>query len=1033
MLYKKNVAKELSAELFKNPTSEYRAAPFWAWNCELTPELLTKEIEYMKEMGFGGFHIHPRVGLATPYLTDEFMDLVGTCVEKARKENMLAWLYDEDKWPSGFAGGYITQEMENRQKDIFFTPFPYNDGTLTLESDIKNSTDDIQKSKYYFLAAFDVCLNDGFLASYKRIGQNDKAENDKWFAYVIYRENNKRYNNQSYVDTLKKSAIEEFVNVTHERYKKRFGNEFDKLIPAIFTDEPQFSKINRLNFSYEKKAFTIPFTTDIDDTYKAEYGESVVDKLPELFWELADGKAPTTRYHYLEHITKRFVEAYADTVGKWCEKNNIALTGHVVAEPTLSSQTGSVGEAMRSYRGFGIPGIDMLADLRELTTAKQCQSAVHQYGREGMLSELYGVTNWTFDFRGHKLQGDWQAALGVTVRVPHLFWVSMLGEGKRDYPASIGYQSPWYKEYKYVEDHFARVNTLMTRGTPDVSVAVIHPIESFWLHFGPNDKTANVREDMERRFKEITEWLLYGNVDFDFVSESLLADIYDESGEDFTVGKMKYMTVIIPFCETIRSSTLSALKKFADKGGKVIVMGDYPTCVDATKSEKAFDTLKSCTHIPWAKGRMLDELEEIRTLWIRNQDGTPTDNLIYQCRNDGEKKNIFISHVNKPTNYDTCFYERYFITLNGEYKITEYDTLSGEIKPREATYSNSMTTIEWVCGACSSLLISAEKGRNEIKDEIIDFDYTESRLPGLMKYRRHEPNVLLLDTPEYSINGGEFYPAEYVLFADDNIRDELKIRRRNAHMAQPWVEPYDKNPKESVTLRYKFISEIEANGCKLAMESSEYAQIYLNGEKVDMTVDGYYVDEDGIKSFRLPIIKKGENELKIEYRFGDVVQLEACYLVGDFGVQLDGRNFKIVEEREYIGFDDICSQGMPFYGGNIDYITEIESDGEEKIIEINKYRGAVISVDVDGKRVGVVAYPPYRLSLGKLPKGKHELKITLYGNRMNTFGTLHNIDENIWYCSSHRWRDKGRSFVPEYLVHETGITSSPRILTVKEK
>ena len=35
MLYKKNSAKVLDEQLFKNPTAEYRGAPFWAWNCEL--------------------------------------------------------------------------------------------------------------------------------------------------------------------------------------------------------------------------------------------------------------------------------------------------------------------------------------------------------------------------------------------------------------------------------------------------------------------------------------------------------------------------------------------------------------------------------------------------------------------------------------------------------------------------------------------------------------------------------------------------------------------------------------------------------------------------------------------------------------------------------------------------------------------------------------------------------------------------------------------------------------------------------------
>lgn len=144
---------------------------------------------------------------------------------------------------------------------------------------------------------------------------------------------------------------------------------------------------------------------------------------------------------------------------------------------------------MRAYRSFELPGIDMLCDSHEYTTAKQAQSASHQFGREGVMSELYGVTSWSFDFRRHKLQGDWQAALGITLRVPHLSWVSMKGEAKRDYPASINYQSPWCKEYKTVEDHFARVNTAMTRGKAAVRVGVIHPIESYWLHWGPESQT----------------------------------------------------------------------------------------------------------------------------------------------------------------------------------------------------------------------------------------------------------------------------------------------------------------------------------------------------------------------------------------------------------------------------------------------------------------------------------------------------------------------------------------------------------------
>jgi hypothetical protein len=100
-----------------------------------------------------------------------------------------------------------------------------------------------------------------------------------------------------------------------------------------------------------------------------------------------------------------------------------------------------------------------------------------------MLSELYGASGWDFDFRGYKLQGDWQAAMGVTVRVPHHGWYTMYGEPKRDYPGSIHDHAPWWTQYHLIEDHFARINTALTRGTPQVRVAVIHPIESCWLQY----------------------------------------------------------------------------------------------------------------------------------------------------------------------------------------------------------------------------------------------------------------------------------------------------------------------------------------------------------------------------------------------------------------------------------------------------------------------------------------------------------------------------------------------------------------------
>ena len=123
MLYPKNSSPKLDDELFRSPTSEYRGTPFWAWNGKLDQEELLRQIRIFKKMGLGGFHMHVRTGMDTPYLTEEFMDFIRFCTEAAKNEGMLAWLYDEDRWPSGTAGGSVTKDKpENARKSLLITP-----------------------------------------------------------------------------------------------------------------------------------------------------------------------------------------------------------------------------------------------------------------------------------------------------------------------------------------------------------------------------------------------------------------------------------------------------------------------------------------------------------------------------------------------------------------------------------------------------------------------------------------------------------------------------------------------------------------------------------------------------------------------------------------------------------------------------------------------------------------------------------------------------------------------------------------------
>ena len=79
MYFSKSKEKTFSNELFKNPTSEYRGAPFWAWNSKLDLEELAYQIEIFKKMGFGGFNMHVRQGLETPYLGEGYMQAIRFC------------------------------------------------------------------------------------------------------------------------------------------------------------------------------------------------------------------------------------------------------------------------------------------------------------------------------------------------------------------------------------------------------------------------------------------------------------------------------------------------------------------------------------------------------------------------------------------------------------------------------------------------------------------------------------------------------------------------------------------------------------------------------------------------------------------------------------------------------------------------------------------------------------------------------------------------------------------------------------------
>ncbi len=1024
MFYKKNNEEKLNPELFKEPTSEYRGTPFWAWNCELDGEELLRQIDIFREMGFGGFHMHVRTGMATPYLSDEFMALIKSCTEKAKENGMLAYLYDEDRWPSGAAGGLVTKDDRYRQRMLRFTVRPYGVNSSDAIFDQEQTTERTEEGE--FITAFDVVLDsEGYIESYRTVPADGEAEGTKWYVYLDYAPKTSWFNNQSYIDTMNKEAMDKFIEVTYKAYERTVGGDFGETVPSIFTDEPQVSHKGKFQYASDKSDVTLPWTPDFHITYKAKYGEDIMEHLPELFWNLKGNYPSVTRYRYHDHVADRFSEAFGQNCGAWCDAHGLALTGHMMCEPTLYSQTLAISEAMRNYKGFGIPGIDMLSSKREYTTAKQAQSAVHQFGKEAMLSELYGVTGWDCDFREYKLQGDWQAAMGVNIRVPHLAWVSMKGEAKRDYPATISYQSPWYSEYGRVEDHFARINTALTRGKPVANVGVIHPIESYWLYWGPEEHNSAVTAEKEGNFLGITDILVKNCVDFNFISEALLPELCEKGGAPLKVGKMAYDVIIVPACETLRSSTLERLEAFKREGGKLIFMGAAPTLENAVPSERGRKLYGESTVTSFTANAIIKELDAYRSIKILYSSGAVCNRFCHQIRRDGEVSWLFIAQAVSARDKLISEFDDIDIVINGEYKVRLFNTEDGSVVSLPAEYKNGCTVVSKRMYNYDSLLLELTEGRGESAPADVS---RETRTPisisNEAEYTLSEPNALLLDMAEYRLDDGEWRESEEILRLDVILARELGFPIRGRNAAQPWVRGKVKD-EHTVSLRFKVNSDIEVRGARLVTERLAESKIRINGEDIAPVPEGWYVDK-ALETVTIPKLCKGENIIEITLPFGVSVNTEWCYIIGDFGVDVRGRSTRIIPLPEKLAFGDITHQGFPFYGGNITYKVRVKSESGRLSVMTPQYVGALVTLNSDK---GII-YPPYTAEI-ETERGESTLDITLFGNRQNSFGHVHNADRNYYWLGPPSWRTEGTFWSYEYVLRPLGILTTPIIEEIK--
>ncbi|MFW6303000.1 MAG: glycosyl hydrolase [Candidatus Sumerlaeota bacterium] len=1045
---------------FQNPGSEFRGAPFWAWNGKLEPEELKRQVRIMHRMGLGGFFMHSRTGLDTEYMSEEWMDCIEATIEEAKRLKMQPWLYDEDRWPSGFAGGLVTKDPKYRIR--------------TLQAKVHDSLRGFKWTKD-MVAAFTAKVEDETACDVHHVARNQKPKLPKGYSLITFTVYvagaSERFNHAAYLDTMNPEAVKKFIEVTHEAYVKRFGENISKYTPGIFTDEPNRGAGCRPGDPRGDRStcyqVDLSWTESVPKVFKERYGYELLPHLIELVFDIEGQEISKARWDFHDCVTFMFCDAFARQIGEYCEKYNLLHTGHVLAETGLMNQGTKTGSNMRFYEHMQAPGMDLLRQVnREYNTAKWVSSAARQFDRKWRLTETYGCTGWDFPFRGHKALGDWQAALGINLRCQHLSWYTMQGQAKRDYPASIFYQSPWWQHYAKVEDYFARINAVMTQGKEVRDVLVLHPVESAWVLFnramyGPS-KTADKMAKLENSLLKLSDALLAANIDYDFGDEDIMArhgKVTRGKEPSLKVGKAAYKAVVVPSMITLRSTTLALLEQFAKAGGTVVFTDKAPRFIDAQESESAIEFAENCPKANMNPESLAENLDPVaRRVSIQDGEGDEILPTLHLLREDNYGYYLFVCNTGEEFHkLKNVFKDKFvddrtlefpqvkiigFADCNG--KPLEMDMESGEVYEASARQAKSGEwRIETSLRRLGSRLFVIPK-KKERTDYAKKIEYKEVRSSKIgnanTKWDIHlsENNVLVLDMPRYRIGVGGWRQAVDILLVDKEVRDSIGIAHRGGGMAQPWTQAHpDKLRSIEVNLEYTFeVKAIPSGDLFLGIERPESFRVCVNDEMIGVEEDcGWWCDRS-LRLLRIDpnVLHAGTNIITMRCDYDETHSgLEISYLLGHFGVRVQQQEITMTDMPSTLKIGDWVRQGLPFYSGSVAYNKSLRpklKKGERLFIRVPEYDAPVVRVMANGHEAGVIAWEPNEVDVTDyIADGKLELSIEVMGSRRNSHGPLHHKDKHPEWVGPGQFEPYGDGWwIPKYQLASCGLKSNPEMI-----
>lgn len=966
-------------ENFPEPFAEYSTAPFWVWNDVVTKEKIDKQLQAFADENMYQVFVHPRPGLITEYLSEEWFELFGYTTDKAREMGMKVWIYDENSFPSGFGGGHVPAEMpesHNQPSAI----------SISQGSEIDLAFDEYHIVLQQTASGFEAIEN-----------IPDQPDNDI-FAFRLHKEAESGwYGGFSYVDLLIPGVTEKFIEVTMTGYEEVAEEDFGELVPGVFTDEPNISPRGARN--------SVRYSPVLFDEFQKKWGYDLRMHLPSLFRETGEYKK--VRYHYYRLLLELFIERWSKPWYEYTEEKELKWTGHYWEHGWPNPHHG--GDNMAMYAWHQMPGIDMLFNTFDerpdqfgnVRAVKELKSVANQMGRKRTLSETYGGSGWELTFNDMKRQGDWQAVLGVNFQNQHLSYMTLKGRRKGDFPQSFLTHAPYWDDYGELAQYFTRVQFALSNGLQINQTLILEPTSTAWMYYSPTDKNPAIVE-IENSFRSLLDRFEIMQLEYDLGAENIISHFGEVNGGAFTIGDRHYTTVIIPpYFESVDDHTWELLKAYIENGGTVLSF-DIPSYLNGEKTEEMQQLVENSKN--WQLVSSFDELVQMDVL--KEPDFTMTNassitNKVYHMRRHYDDGQLIFW-----TNYDRENDETISFSIPGE-AVSLLDPHTGVISDYYAEINEGWVTIETTLDPSGSKLFFIHESAPSGYSPKQPTDVTWQPLaPGNPSVEPTHLNTLTLDYLELKVQDRELGEM-YFSPATDSVYHINGLESYGRSGFNPWAvavqyqnniidmgERFTGGTGYEATYGFTVADDYDPEHLQAVVEWSHLYKITFNGTPVEAMPDSTYLDHSWDVIDLTDLVQPGQNKLTLSVQPMHIhAEVEPVYIRGDFSLQSSSKGF-VLQPYQQTGLGWWKYQGMPFYNEGVQYSYSIDAEEQKRYkVRLQDWHGTVAKVIVNEEQVGIIGWTPYEFELTPyLNAGANEVTIQVTGSLKGLLGPHHNVN-----------------------------------------